>query len=246
MTNARRIRALIVDDEFLIGPEGSHLNMSGISGLATKTSLVEFLLKSILDKMIKTEKRKIAAVFFNVKGKDLLYLDKPNPQYDSSDPYTNKCRRMYDVLGIEMTPFENVRVFAPYDRKFEGHTKSFRRDGKVEHFIWELTEIVNDIPTLFDEDSWDESVEAVYVDVRDQIERQPITSYDQLIAWLNEERRVVSQAHITHWRGHEKEDFYKCAKNLDALAARRPMETAVVVLEPRPGRPGEGGVRTVP
>jgi hypothetical protein len=209
---------IFLDDEFLIGPEGSHMNMSGISGLATKTSLVEFLLKSILEKMIKTDKRRVAAVFFNVKGKDLLYLDKPNPQYEQSDPYTNKCREMYDVLDIEMTPFENVRVFAPYDRTFEGHTKSFRRDGKVEHFIWELSEIVNDIPSLFDEENWDESVDAVYVDVRDQIERQPIVSYDQLITWLNEERRVVSQAHITHWRGHEKEDFYKCAKNLDALA----------------------------
>jgi DNA helicase HerA-like ATPase len=198
---------IFLDDDFLVGPEGSHMNMSGISGLATKTSLVEFLLKSILEKMIKTEKRRVAAVFFNVKGKDLLYLDKANPQYEETDSYTNKCRQMYDVLDIEITPFENVRVFAPYDRKFEGHTKSFRRDGKVEHFIWELTEIVNDIPTLFDEESWDESVDAVYVDVRDQIERQPIVSYDQLIAWLNEERR----------RGHEKEDFYKCAKNLDAL-----------------------------
>lgn len=209
---------IFLDDEFLIGPEGSHMNMSGISGLATKTSLVEFLLKSILEKMIKTDKRRIAAVFFNVKGKDLLYLDKPNPQYLKEDQYTNKCRQMYDVLGIELTPFENVRVFAPYDRKFEGHTKSFRRDGKVEHFIWELNEIVDEIPTLFDEESWDESVEAVYVDVRDQIERQPLHSYDQMVAWLNEERRVVSQAHITHWRGHEKEDFYKTAKNLDALA----------------------------
>lgn len=209
---------IFLDDEFLVGPEGSHLNMSGISGLATKTSLVEFLLKSILEKMIKTEKRRVAAVFFNVKGKDLLYLDKANPQYEETDSYTNKCREMYDVLNIEITPFENVRVFAPYDRKFEGHTKSFRRDGKVEHFIWELTEIVHDIPTLFDEESWDESVDAVYVDVRDQIERQPIISYDQLIAWINEERRVVSQAQITHWRGHEKEDFYKCAKNLDALS----------------------------
>src|SRR5690606_22792944 len=33
---------IFLDDEFLIGPEGSHMNMSGISGLATKTSLVEF------------------------------------------------------------------------------------------------------------------------------------------------------------------------------------------------------------
>ncbi len=73
---------IFLDDEFLVGPEGSHMNMSGISGLATKTSLVEFLLKSILEKMIKTEKRKVAAVFFNVKGKDLLYLDKANPQYE--------------------------------------------------------------------------------------------------------------------------------------------------------------------
>jgi uncharacterized protein len=209
---------IFLDDEFLIGPEGSHMNMSGISGLATKTSLVEFLLKSIMEKLIKTDKRRAAAVFFNVKGKDLLFLDKPNPQYEKDDAYTNKCRQMYDVLGIELTPFENVRVFAPYDRRFEGHTKSFRRDGKVEHFIWELNEIVDEIPSLFDVETWDESVEAVYVDVKDQIERQPIRSYDQLIAWINEERRVVSQGHITHWRGHEKEDFYKCAKNLDALS----------------------------
>lgn len=211
---------IFLDDEFLIGPEGSHMNMSGISGLATKTSLVEFLLKGILDKLVKSEKRKVAAVFFNVKGKDLLYLDKPNPVYETKagDYYVERCRRMYDVLGIELAPFENVRVFAPYDRRFEGHTKSFRRDGKVEHFIWELAEIVDDIPTLFDNETWDEAVEAVFVDVKDQIQRQPITSYDQLVTWLNEERRVVSQAHITHWRGHDKNDFYKTAKNLDALA----------------------------
>ncbi len=77
---------IFLDDEFLIGPEGSHMNMSGISGLATKTSLVEFLLKSILEKMIKTDKRRVAAVFFNVKGKDLLYLDKANPQYAEGRP----------------------------------------------------------------------------------------------------------------------------------------------------------------
>ena len=52
---------------------------------ATKTSLVEFLLESIVEKMIKTEKRKVAAVFFNVKGKDLLYLDKSDPQYEQTD-----------------------------------------------------------------------------------------------------------------------------------------------------------------
>jgi len=212
---------IFLDDTFLLGPEGSHMNMSGISGLATKTSLVEFLLKSILDKMIKSEQRRICAVFFNVKGKDMLYLDKPNPVYEPEnrdDPYIQKCLRMYDELEVELKPFENVRVFAPYDRRYEGHTKSFRRDGKVEYFIWELGQIVKDIPELFDPEVWDEPVEACWIDIVEQIERQPLRTYDELMEWLNEERRTIANARITHWRGHIKEVFYKALKNLDSLA----------------------------
>src|SRR5205823_10909289 len=36
-----------LDADFLLGPEAAHLNISGVSGLATKTSAVEFLLASI-------------------------------------------------------------------------------------------------------------------------------------------------------------------------------------------------------
>lgn len=36
-----------INSDFLIGPEGAHLNISGISGLAAKTSYAMFLLKSI-------------------------------------------------------------------------------------------------------------------------------------------------------------------------------------------------------
>lgn len=35
--------------DFLIGPEGAHMNISGISGLATKTSYIMFLLKAMSD-----------------------------------------------------------------------------------------------------------------------------------------------------------------------------------------------------
>lgn len=51
-----------IDSRFLIGPEGAHLNISGISGLAAKTSYAMFLLKAIQDKSIK-EKDDIAFVF---------------------------------------------------------------------------------------------------------------------------------------------------------------------------------------
>lgn len=39
-----------VDSRYLIGPEGAHLNISGISGLAAKTSYAMFLMKAIQDK----------------------------------------------------------------------------------------------------------------------------------------------------------------------------------------------------
>lgn len=42
-----------MDSRFLIGPEGAHLNISGISGLAAKTSYAMFLLKAIQDKCLK-------------------------------------------------------------------------------------------------------------------------------------------------------------------------------------------------
>lgn len=44
-----------VDSKFLIGPEGAHLNISGISGLAAKTSYAMFLLKAIQDKYLNIE-----------------------------------------------------------------------------------------------------------------------------------------------------------------------------------------------
>ena len=39
---------IYLDADFLLGPEAAHLNISGMSGLATKTSAVEWLLASLL------------------------------------------------------------------------------------------------------------------------------------------------------------------------------------------------------
>jgi hypothetical protein len=38
---------IYLDADFLLGPEAAHLNISGVSGLATKTSAVEWLMSSI-------------------------------------------------------------------------------------------------------------------------------------------------------------------------------------------------------
>lgn len=42
---------VVLDAHFLVGPEGAHINISGISGLAAKTSYSMFLLKAIQEKI---------------------------------------------------------------------------------------------------------------------------------------------------------------------------------------------------
>lgn len=73
-----------LNSKFIIGPEGAHLNISGISGLAAKTSYAMFLMKAIQDRYLNSEDEEdsVAFVMFNVKGRDLLTIDQPNDYSD--------------------------------------------------------------------------------------------------------------------------------------------------------------------
>lgn len=110
------------NSHFLIGPEGAHLNISGISGLASKTSYAMFLMKAIQDKYIKDYGTdSVAFVIINVKGRDLLGLDEPNE--DLTD-YEKDIYR--EKLKIEPTPFQNVKYFYPYAK--EQNSTTYGRD----------------------------------------------------------------------------------------------------------------------
>lgn len=105
--------------DFLIGPEGAHLNISGISGLAAKTSYGMFLLKCIQDKFMQHPDRQdedeggVAIVVFNVKGKDLLAIDEIN-DFGGDENLRKKVISEYESLGLTPKPFENVKYLYPY------------------------------------------------------------------------------------------------------------------------------------
>lgn len=114
-----------LNSDFLIGPEGAHLNISGVSGLASKTSYAMFLLKSIQDHCLKMEEHKdeqfereddgVAIVVFNVKGKDLLAIDKPNT-FNGKREVQEQTFKLYQNMGLSTTPFKNVTYLYPaYD-----------------------------------------------------------------------------------------------------------------------------------
>lgn len=104
---------------FLIGPEGAHLNVSGISGLAAKTSYSMFLLNAIQQKFCPEDKGDVAFVFFNVKGRDLLAIDEPNASLSESD------KKIYvDELDLEPKPFRNVTYYYPFDNQRPGNIQT--------------------------------------------------------------------------------------------------------------------------
>lgn len=105
-----------MDARFLIGPEGAHLNISGISGLAAKTSYAMFLMKGIQDKCLAAEcddeDEDVAFVIFNVKGRDLLAIDEPN-EFES-EAEKQETLALYKDLKMSATPFQNVHYYYPY------------------------------------------------------------------------------------------------------------------------------------
>lgn len=105
-----------LNENFLIGPEGAHLNVSGISGLAAKTSYSMFLLNALQQKHTSQNENgqdDVAFVFFNVKGRDLLAID----EYNSN--LTDEQKKLYESLDLEAKPFSNVKYYYPYNETTE-------------------------------------------------------------------------------------------------------------------------------
>ena len=106
------------NSHFLIGPEGAHLNISGISGLASKTSYAMFLMKSIQDVAMREDNESVAFIMMNVKGTDLLKIDELNERENE----LKLIRPIYEKLGLQMSPFSQVSYYYPYSKDFTSYT----------------------------------------------------------------------------------------------------------------------------
>ena len=131
-----------LNSKFIIGPEGAHLNISGISGLASKTSYAMFLLKAIQDSYMKKDPQNededsVAFVLFNVKGKDLLAIDQLNDFSDERNPEQAQKDTFakYEKLGLAAEPFKNVQYYYPYSIPKTRHWNTYMTPEEVEDNI---------------------------------------------------------------------------------------------------------------
>ena len=131
-----------LNSKFIIGPEGAHLNISGISGLASKTSYAMFLLKAIQDSYMKKDPKNededsVAFVLFNVKGKDLLAIDQINDFADEQNPEAARkdTFEKYEKLKLAPEPFKNVHYYYPYSIPKTRHWNTYMTPEEVEDNI---------------------------------------------------------------------------------------------------------------
>jgi len=131
---------LYVNLEFVDGTRGAHVNISGISGVATKTTYATFLLHSLFASgVLGTDALNAKALIFNVKGEDLLWLDHDNTVLDDAG------RDRYHRLGLPAAAFRSVGFWAP--PRLDDPTASpdvSQRPLGVTSFFWTLEEFCRD------------------------------------------------------------------------------------------------------
>ncbi|MCU0310522.1 MAG: ATP-binding protein [Acidimicrobiales bacterium] len=133
--------------EFLDGTRGAHVNISGVSGVATKTTYATFLLYGLFTSgVLGAEAVNTKALVFNVKGEDLLFLDHPNTRL--SDDQAAR----YRAVGLSPGAFPSVAVFAPPRRGAPDAAPDVAsRTLGVTSFFWTLEEFCAEelLPFLF-------------------------------------------------------------------------------------------------
>ena len=105
------------DMRFVDGRAGGHVSISGISGVATKTSYALFLLYQLLETDAgiallggRARREGVRALVFNTKGEDLLHLDRANSQFAGRPEDAAR----WEALGVPAPgPFRSVRIYAP-------------------------------------------------------------------------------------------------------------------------------------
>jgi len=153
-----------VNSKFILGPEGAHLNISGISGLAAKTSYAMFLMKAIQDQYITADvDDSVAFVIFNVKGRDLMAIDRPNDFMTDKPGERERTHAEYKTLGLSTEPFKNVKYFIPFSAAASAKQSTYLSKDDVENYI--VADQLKKFKYVYSDDK--DNIEMMFSDIDD-------------------------------------------------------------------------------
>jgi uncharacterized protein len=196
--------------QFLIGPEGAHLNISGISGLAAKTSYAMFLTKAIQEQYVRAQNdagSSVAFVFFNVKGKDLLAIDEPNEDLSDED------KSVYKMLGLKAEPFCNVKYFYPHSSK---HPTTYADKSHVDGQIWQKKAFK--YKYLYEDDK--QKLDLLFANIEDST-----GTMESIVNYIETDQGNFSS--VENWQTFIKEVGEYCQKQSDRRSSSQSNEITV-------------------
>ncbi len=235
---------LYVDEDYLLGPEAGHMNITGMSGLSTKTSHALFTISSVFQK---AKGKTVAALMFNVKGADLLFLDKPVEVDPDEDPdlagrYERARQRglspeekeMYEALGLEMRPFEKLRVFAPlrygmdpnertvYPADLQKDSLNTLRNARgeahmVHPIVWDLGQVLPHAGRIFEQSDYDDKFRGFVETLRER----GIQTQDEFQGLMREiQDYFEDEEKKTSWYGHNYMTINKVWNRFNTLPSK--------------------------
>ncbi|MDP6612837.1 MAG: hypothetical protein QF673_02310 [Candidatus Hydrothermarchaeota archaeon] len=196
-----------VDEKYLLGPEGAHLNISGMSGLGTKTSTFLFLLSSIFTH----SNARVACIMFNIKSDDLLHIRAKSEHLAQSD------FAIYSSCRIKPRGFK-ARCFATMNILNEAN--SLRKDADT--FRWGYQEVKEFIPSLLKAGDQDqkEKLDTAFYELKKMAGERGLKSFSELLEFMRRELIPEDRSPTELVRGSYKATWIKLYNQLRGLETK--------------------------
>lgn len=137
-----------IDLDFLLGKNGGHLNVNGIAGLGTKSTLLltlNWLLlreaeRQKLERPGDPHRLSIVPVIFNVKNFDLFFIDRWNREFRKHE---SENRGDWSEAGVkDPVPFNKPEFFAPQTKGLLTPIPTGGRTSDVKPYSWSLSDVI--------------------------------------------------------------------------------------------------------
>jgi hypothetical protein len=199
-----------IDLDYLLGANGGHLNVNGVAGRGTKSSLLLHFNYLLLREARRQQKERpsdpdrlrVVPIVLNVKNFDLFHIDRRSRRFEPARHLAD-----WHELGVEApAPFQNVTFYAPQMPDSEVPVNTGRPKADVKPYSWSLRDVIERglLTYLFAEDDVrDANFGALALDVenwltQEKLERDNLrtrtlvkgagrpTNFQELLNWVSE------------------------------------------------------------
>lgn len=141
MTNGLQV-PISLDISYMLGPDTAHVNAAGISG-NLKTTYLFFLIQSAYQRLVSDMQEDVAIIIFNTKEGELLHIDQVKKA-------NKKTKQLFDLLDLDIKPFENVTYLLPRGR--DGKANSAAVPSNSRTYSFGLDDVYDRLDLLFGSD----------------------------------------------------------------------------------------------